>query len=236
MNDGLKNCFSLVDTRSERQRAYKLLIDSDDEIQILLQDKSLINCKGQSLKDNFIILWPHPNLNRVNSDTDVIVTFALGKEKYFLKTKLLVNSRDQALVDLSQPLYKLQRRTSFRVRVPTGYGARAEIDSINDTHVRVILPIGDLSSGGCSLEMTPSLEIKIEKEQNIKGFILVGGKFKKSFEAIVKHIGNVGSKGSGLIRAGIEFQNVSTSDKEAFMKITMDIQRDMFSTFKIGTR
>lgn len=233
--DDLTSFFSLVDTRSERQRAYTLLVDSGDDFQVQLPDKSLVNCKGLSLKDNFIFIQ-NSYMNDAENNSEVIVTFALGKEKYFLKTKLYINKQNKYHIDLSPPLYKLQRRSNFRVRIPLGYGAKVEINSINETHVSIILPLGDLSAGGFSFEASQNLEIKIEKGQYIKGNILVGGKFKKNFEALVRHIGHIGSKGSGLIKCGLEFQNLSTTDKETFMKVTMELQRDMFSTFKIGTR
>ncbi len=234
-NLGGQNIFSKVDTRSERQRAYTLIIEAREEVQVQLLNKELVRCRPMLLKDSRLILTPIIQPIMSNKE-EVIVTFEIGQEKYFLKTTLHRQGHDFYYIDTNNILYKLQRRNSFRVSIPVGYGARVTISEIGDNAAILKLPLADLSSGGFAFESTAHLDIKLTKGDIIRGVIMVGNTFNKSYEAIVRHIASYGSKGSGLTRLGVEFINMSAQDKEAFMKIAMEIHRDMFSTFKIGAR
>lgn len=231
-----QNIFSKVDTRSERQRAYNLLIDSKEEIQIQFESKVLWQCEPTLLKDSRLIVNPIGIPPDMRPHEAVIVTFSIGQEKYFLKTTFHKQGHDFYYLNIDNILYRLQRRSSFRVSIPIGYGARVTIEDVNGTAANIKLPLADLSAGGFAFETTSHMDIKLSKSDKIKGFITVGGKFGKPFEGIVRHIASYGSKGSGLTRLGVEFDNMSQLDKEAFMKVTMELHRDMFSTFKIASR
>jgi len=229
-----QNIFSKVDTRSERQRAYNLLLEEKGEVQVQLENKDLITCRPLILKDSRLVVNPVTR-PKINSQEIVIVTFSIAQEKYFLKSTFHKEGHDFYYINIDNILYKLQRRNSFRVTIPIGYGARVSVNDINGVISNIKLPLADLSSGGFAFEIT-SQSVKLDKNDNIKGTILVGGKFHKPFEGIVRHVASYGSKGSGVTRLGVEFYNMPDADKEAFMKVTMELHRDMFSTFKIASR
>jgi len=230
-----QNFFSKVSTRKERERAFVLLTETNTRIECQFEDKIIVDLIPEKLKDSFMVVTASAKNLKVNQP--VILTFNIGQEKYFMKTSLEAHDlSNNYLVNLEPALFKLQRRNSFRVQIPQGYSAKVTINQINQQKVLKKFPLYDLSGGGFAFEIPPENNLEIESQNLIQGDIEVGGKFKKSFTAIIRHCVRVGSAGSGLKKIGAEFTNLSPNEQQEFINVVMEIHRDMFSKFKIGTR
>jgi c-di-GMP-binding flagellar brake protein YcgR len=235
VKDQKQTFFSKVSTRKERERAFVLMTDTKTDLECQLKDKSILILTANKLQDsNMVVLTDtvHVPLNE-----DVIITFNIGQEKYFMKT--IITGHDFAnhfCINLDAPLFKLQRRDSFRVNIPQGYLAKINVTQIDNQKISKKFPLFDLSGGGISFEIPPENNMDVVKDQLLYGEMEIGGKFKKPFTAVVRHCIRVGSQGSGLKKVGAEFMNMSPNEQQEIIKIVMDIHRDLFSKFKIGTR
>ncbi len=226
--------FQKVGTRKERERAFLLLTQTKSKFECQLPGKKIVTMVSNHIKDSNMVVISQGHLP---IGKEVIVTFQIGQEKYFMKTTFEPHDfSGHYLMNLEPPLFKLQRRNSFRVQIPLDYMARIHLLSVDDVKSTQRFVLFDLSGGGFSFEIPAHLDFKLKQNQNLECELEIGGKFKKRFTAIVRHVINVGSQGSGLKKIGVEFTNISPSEQQEVITTVMEIHRDMFSKFKIGSR
>lgn len=226
--------FQKVGTRKERERAFILLTQSKATFECQLPGKKIVTISPGHIVDSHMAVVTQ---GQIPMNQEVIVTFQVGQEKYFMKT--IFEHHDFSghyKMSLEPALFKLQRRNSFRVQIPGEYLARVNLMVVGDKKISQKFPLFDLSGGGFSFEIPPNSQFSIERGQELEGELDIGGKFKKRFSAIIRHIIVVGSQGSGLKKIGAEFTHLSPSEQQDIINIVMEIHRDMFSKFKIGSR
>jgi c-di-GMP-binding flagellar brake protein YcgR len=226
--------FQKVGTRKERERAFLLLTQTRSKFECQLPGKKIVTILPDHIKDSYMIVITQDPLP---VGKEVIVTFQIGQEKYFMKT--IFETHDFAghyMMNLEPALFKLQRRNSFRVQIPLDYMAKIHLLTVNEAKVTQKFSLFDLSGGGFSFEIPAHNNFELRKDQRIECDLEIGGKFKKRFTGIIRHVINVGSQGSGLKKIGVEFSNLSPSEQQEVITTVMEIHRDMFSKFKIGSR
>lgn len=226
--------FQKVGTRKERERAFILLTQSKATFECQLPGKRIVKMSPGDIVDSHMVVVTQGQLPL---NEEVIVTFQVGQEKYFMKTTFeLHDFTSHYKMNLAPALFKLQRRNSFRVQIPAEYLAKVNLLVVSEKRVSQKFPLFDLSGGGFSFEIPSNSQFSITSSALIEGELEIGGKFKKRFSATVRHIMVVGSQGSGLKKIGTEFTNLSPSDQQDIVNTVMEIHRDMFSKFKIGSR
>jgi c-di-GMP-binding flagellar brake protein YcgR len=226
--------FQKVGTRKERERAFILLTQSKSTFECQLPEKKIITMSPGDIVDSHMVVVTQ---GLVPMDQEVIVTFQVGQEKYFMKTTFEHHDfSSHYKMNLEPALFKLQRRNSFRVQIPAEYLAKVTLLVVGEKKVSQRFPLFDLSGGGFSFEIPSNNQFVIHRNEEIEGDLEIGGKFKKRFSAIVRHIIVVGSQGSGLKKIGTQFSDLSPSDQQDIVNTVMEIHRDMFSKFKIGSR
>lgn len=232
--DQSQSFFQKVGTRKERERAFILLTQSKVKFECQLPGKKIITMVADSIIDSHMVVVTQ---GQIPMNQEVIVTFQVGQEKYFMKTTFGHHDfSGYYTMNLEPALFKLQRRNSFRVQIPAEYLAKVNLTIVGDKKVSQKFPLFDLSGGGFAFEIPPNNQFAISKDQPIEGEIEIGGKFKKRFNAVIRHIITVGSQGSGLKKIGAEFAQLSPSEQQDIVNTVMEIHRDMFSKFKIGSR
>lgn len=228
--------FSKVTTRVDRERVYNLLVAQAIPITVVTESKSTYKFLPKELEDNFLVLTSPPGVHDI-FDKNVVITFGVGVEKYFIKTKLLKKEKgSDAKLDLQSDLYKLQRRNSFRLNIPTGFLARYEIKNRGEGAVNEKYDLVDLSGGGLAFELPSNAADMFRPGELLNGRLIVGPDFSKDVKGVVRHSRMVGSRGSGLCRVGVEFQGIPETVQNELINIVMDLHREMFSKFKLGTR
>lgn len=226
--------FQKVGTRKERERAFILLTQSKAKFECQIAGKKVISVTPDYVKDSYMMVITQEALP-VNQE--VIVTFQVGQEKYFMKTTFKVHDfARHYMMSIEPALFKLQRRNSFRIQIPNEYMARVYIETVDGKTMVQKFSLFDLSGGGFSFEIPSNSLFKLNKDQNVEGEIEVGGRFKKRFAAVVRHAIKMGSQGSGLTKIGTEFTRIGAVDQQDIVNTVMEIHRDMFSKFKIGSR
>lgn len=226
--------FTKVNTRRERERAFNLIANSKAIIEAQI-NKKIYMFKSDHLKDATLVIYS--DSNSIDTPQNAVVSFNIGSEKYFMKTVISKHDfKNYYTLNIGEPLFKLQRRGNFRIQIPIDYHSKIKILKINDSTLLKTYTLSDLSSGGFSIEVKPSIDFDLKKGDLINGEIEIGGKFKKNIYGVVKHVAKIGSQGSGLSKCGFEFQNISNVDQQQIINLVMDLYRDIFSKFKIGSR
>lgn len=233
--DLVQNFFKKVSTRSERMRAYNTSIDSKSHVWVQDENKNIHVFEPIELLDSKLILKSSATCN-IQDNSEAIVTFAFGQEKYFIKTKFNSYGFNAYSINIDEPLYTMQRRGSFRVKIPASYNARIDIESINGTDVYKTFPLGDLSGGGAAIEVLSNEIFDIESGDELRGTIYVDDKLTKHIVSSVRYKETIGSSGSGYTKVGIQFLNLSTQERQRIVRVVLDIHREMFSKFKLQSK
>lgn len=228
--------FQKVATRADRERVYNLLVERQIEVVAVTESKTTHKYVPKFLTGHKMVMGPPEKQSTAFPKGNVVITFSVGVEKYFLKTQLEEGRGEDAHLDMHVDLFKLQRRNSFRLNIPTGYQARFEINVRNGEPVKEKYELVDLSGGGFAFELSTGHEPQFKANEIIVGKLIVGPEFKEIITCVVRHSRMVGSRGSGLCRVGIEFQDIKASVQNELIKLVMDLHRDMFSKFKLSTR
>lgn len=222
-----QNIFTRVTVRGDRERVYTRLAEDRSVFTFQIDKKSY---RGRIYEREGPLLAFEPlDEFELDQNSEVIVSFSLSTEMYFMRTKLLLK-RERRMIDLGGDLYKLQRRDNFRLVIPKSYKARFEARSYDLEEVKSTFSIIDLSGGGLSFEMLYATD-SIRAGTHITGLLKIGDSFSKPVVAIVKHIRPFGSMGSGLFRCGIQFEGIPESDREEIIQLVMKIHREAFSKF-----
>jgi hypothetical protein len=226
--------FQKVGTRKERERAFILLTQSKASFECQMPGKQIVSITPDYIKDSYMLVISQSD---IPLNQEVIVTFSIGQEKYFMKTVFTPHDFQRHYkMNLEPALFKLQRRNSFRVQIPTEYQAKVYLHHVDGKVASQKFPLFDLSGGGFSFEIPSNNPFQVLKGQELEGDIEIGGRFKRKFNAVIRHVIKVGSQGSGLSKIGTEFSKISATDQQEIVNTVMDIHRDMFSKFKIGSR
>lgn len=224
--------FEKVTTRVDRERVYNILVERKISVTVVDEKKKTIVCEPRFLTGHKMVmsagddrLLPEPGIS--------VITFSIGNEKYFLKTKLEEGRGADIHLDMQSDLYKLQRRNSFRLNIPSGYAARIEIFSRDLKKTKEKHDLVDLSGGGFAFELPAGNEPQFKKGELLSVILQVGPDFRSQIDAVVRHSRMVGSRGSGLCRVGCEFIKIQPAIQNEIVNLVMNIHRDMFSKFKL---
>lgn len=216
--------FSKIEDKQQIDRIFEEITKASAEISIQLQDNSSLQIKSYKKFGSEIIVFRE--LNEQPPEQEVIVSFNLSPEKYFLKSKL-VQKNKACHIEITEFLYKLQRRKNFRLPLPKLWEPKFEC----------LLPISkyfdvyDLSSGGFSIEYTPS-ELSAIPDTKVEGVLRIKNRLDLHLSALLKHSKEVGSKAYPRIRAGLEIVGLKQKDENQIMSILMEIHREIFSKLK----
>jgi c-di-GMP-binding flagellar brake protein YcgR len=163
----------------------------------------------------------------------VIANFVIQPETFLMKSELTATGRE-ILLDISRELFKVQRRDYFRLSFPAGYQATFDFESFNQSPVHHKVALSNLSGGGFGFEFQPDKVPGVKTDVEVFGQLRIGDHYKKKFQGTIRHVRTVGSMGSGIFRAGVQFNGIAPSDREELIQLVLTIHRELFSRFKIG--
>jgi len=160
-------------------------------------------------------------------EKEILGNFFLGGERYFFKTPVRVDG-DVVVLRMDADLFHLQRRQSYRIKIPESYQATLLISSLNKSKTKLSGQLYDLSSGGCRVVMTASTPT-LQHGDIIEGHIVIGKRESLEVEGTVRH--HKIEKGASLTKQvfGVEFKPLSAQLEGRLFAITMDLHREFFS-------
>jgi c-di-GMP-binding flagellar brake protein YcgR len=151
--------------------------------------------------------------------------FLLHNEKYYFKSTAISKS-DTFIIPFPDNLYKLQRRQSYRVKIPDNQKLFLDISTLDglefSSHCRLI----DLSSKGCRITVDDYDEIFM-KDCLISGTLLVKENLKINIQGQIKHSTKSLSSSDSKI-CGIEFTPISPATENQLFSLTMELYKSFF--------
>ncbi len=220
--------FSKIESEALRDKIYDDILRHNVEIQIQLMDNSVLSAKSfKKFNDEFILFRELPDQP---VEQDVIITFNLSPEKYFLKSKLIQKDKT-CVLKLTPYLYKLQRRKNFRLTLPKFWDPVFECLSQGTEAVGKSFFIYDLSSGGISFEYVPG-EFDAIIGAQMEGTLKVKNRLELPVSLMVRHSREVGTKAYPKIRIGLEIVNMTKEQEAKVMAVLMEVHREIFSKLK----
>lgn len=220
--------FTKISDTSEKNRLFLDLTAGKSDLLAKLPDANaeVFTLMAQQYKDQKIfckVMTPH---FQVPSSGDLILYFFIGGEKYFLQTQFNVIG-DQFILKTEAPLFHLQRREDYRIKIPPTYKALLEIVSISGKTEKHSIPILDLSGGGCRIQTNPKqLDLKVQDE--LKGHLFLSDRSPITVTASVRHIKADNSGKKGPSACGLQFVSLTEPVKNRIIAVVMDLYREFF--------
>lgn len=174
--------------------------------------------------ENSLICTTNPPAQMSHDSGELICSFFLGGEKYFLSTTYQVRDR-QLYVKFPEAIYHLQRREDYRIKIPATFKALFEVHQINDKYIKYSFPIWDLSGGGCRLILKNSKQT-LKNEDELHGHLFFPDRNPTQVHAVVRHIRPGPDKESSLY--GLQFLGMTEIQKNRVAAVVLDLYREFF--------
>ncbi len=220
--------FTKISNPDEKTKIFQYLAANRVDLQARLLEKSsmLFTLKAFSLENQFL----HCSITgmykpKLEAKGELVLNFLAATEKYFLKTSYSL-AMTNVIVSLKSDLYHLQRREDYRIKIPKGYGAHAEVASINGAPHLERITLDDLSAGGCRINVKKGL---LKQGDEMEALIVLPMKNPIPCTMNVKHVSQ-NSQFKDFEFAGIQFSKISEINKNKLSATVMDIYREIFLT------
>lgn len=208
----------LLDLAKSRGEIIAKKSDSSSDIYTMLatgfQDKSL-SCK---------LVGASSPLAEKNGS--MIVTYFIGGEKYFQVCPFKRVGEEIFLGD-DNPIYHLQRRQDYRIRLAASYRILLEIVSVNGSTNKKTIPLIDLSGGGCRIQVNPE-QVAFKVGDELMGHLFLPDRSPISVSCSVRH-SRVDPQFSGKVTYGVQFIGMSKITKNNIIALVLDLYRQFFS-------
>lgn len=220
--------FTRITDLSEKNRLYNDLAMGKSELlaKLLAPSSEVFTLMAQEYKDQKIHCKILPTSSQIPTDSDIILYFFIGGEKYFLQTKYQILG-DRLVLKTDTDLYHLQRREDYRIKIPAGYRALLEIVSISGKTQKHSIPLSDLSGGGCRIEFQQK-NISLKVYDELKGHLFLPDRDPIQIIASVRHI-KIDTAGKLPSACGLQFVSLTEQVKNRIIAVVMDLYREFFS-------
>ncbi len=156
----------------------------------------------------------------------LIITFFVGGEKYFQHADFSVMA-DIVSISIQSPIFHLQRREDYRIKLPTGYRALLEMVAINGKTQKHSIPIMDLSGGGCRIQIDTKL-ITLKVSDELRGHLFLPDRDPIPVTGSVRYA-RAENHGKGPMTCGIQFVALTEPVKNRIIAVVMDLYRQLFA-------
>ncbi len=156
----------------------------------------------------------------------LVLTFFIGGEKYFFQTTYKAIG-DIVSIACQNPLFHLQRREDYRIKIPINYKALLEINSVNAKTSKKSIPIIDLSGGGCRIHIDTRTQ-ELQVNDTIRGHLFLPDRNPIDVNGSIRHIRQE-VQGKGPMVCGIQFVGQTDIMKNRIIAVVMDLYRELFA-------
>jgi hypothetical protein len=157
----------------------------------------------------------------------VVTTFSVGAERYFLTAPLSETNGGFYSLATTVDIFQLQRRQSYRIRIPESYNSCLEIKAVNGKPFSYKGMIQDISTGGCRAFLKSDKPV-LHTDDIIEGILMVGHRPMFPFKGKARHI-RVDLKPHPQQVLGVEFIEITAAMESKLFSLTMELHRELFS-------
>lgn len=224
-----QDVFTKITDPSEKEKIFRDLASARSEIVAKKPDSnSEIFLLSPFLLENFDLRCRLSGQTSppIESQGSLIVTYLLGGEKYFHLVDYIRQNNELVLLN-NYPVYYLQRREDFRIKMTSSYKVLLESSTINKIVLKRSLPIQDLSGGGCRIQMgSESPQLKIGDE--ISGHLFLPDRDPIEVTCIVKYSRFENSNKLKPVY-GLQFSGMNKLTKNRIIALVLDLYRQFFA-------
>lgn len=233
-----KSPFEKVRSLVERKKLFEALLaeqtavvcKGDGEILFELKPMTLV---GDSHIQGFMtgIEGPVPK-----QDMPVLGNFSVGADRFFFKADLKVH-QDEASFSLQSEVYRLQRRTTMRLHLPSSLGVYLALTEYKNKFIYSVAQIADISAGGARIffsdvdsptgSATHSQVPDLKPGDQFKAVLHIGDHKTLELKVEVKHVQQAVFHGQIVNHFGTEFVELTPLIKSRLLAMTMDLQRKL---------
>jgi hypothetical protein len=191
------------------------------EVFIKFTEQSTLLSKAKAWKAPFKLQLTYPSSPRPLVQKQVPVQVNFRGDRYFMMAFVQDTGTEFYLV-IEGPLYKVQRRQSFRLKLPSDYPAVVHAFELNGLKTNTRCKILDLSEGGCSLLVPAHLACQMGSH--------IGLRLKMGPRDEFMEYGHItySKFEKDQIRLGIRFIRPAGSDSALFT-LVRDLYVELFS-------
>lgn len=220
--------FTKISDVSEKNRLFLDLVNGKSELLAKLSTPhaevfSLMSTQYKDQKIYCKTVTVYPSLPKSG---DLTLYFFIGGEKYFFQTDYEILG-EQMILKTGNPLFHLQRREDYRIKIPPTYKALLEIVSISGKTEKHSIPILDLSGGGCRIELTPK-QAHLKVHHELKGHLFLPDRNPIDVTASIRYI-KTESTGKKALTCGVQFISLTEPVKNRIIAVVMDLYREFFA-------
>lgn len=219
--------FTKISDSSEKNRLFLDLTSGKSDLLAKMPDpqSEVFTLMAQQFKDQKIYCKVMPIYFQLPAQGELTLYFFIGGEKYFLQTSYELHG-DQVALNSTPPLFHLQRREDYRIRIPPNYRALLEIVSISGKTQKHSIPILDLSGGGCRVEINAK-KINLKVQDELKGHLFLPDRSPIDVTASVRYL-KEDSSGKNITACGLQFVSLAEPIKNRIVAVVMDLYREFF--------
>ena len=215
-------------SKTEKKELFDQLVDRHLEITVKGDEDQFYYLVAQELSHgNRIecVASAGGSLPRIHQD--VIISIEAGEHRYYANTKLLVENMDHCSLDVSVPIFQLQRRRSVRLTLPKEMPQSANIISLHGKTVFIPAVIDNFSAGGLRLKVDDS-EHTFLVGLEIELVMQLSKKSPMQFIAQVRHLSESLQDDQRVQIIGVQFMGLDKNMETRLMISLMDLQREVF--------
>lgn len=219
--------FSKIKAAAEREKLFEDA--SHSKITVFCKGLSekiyplkIIKKEGQTLRCAFI-------KESLHESQKVIIMMNLGEDKFFFSADLIKGAKQSASLELNEDVYKLQRRSHFRINIPDNLQSHFETIAINGSQQVFKFDIVDVSGGGLRLR-TQTRYMMLKKGDTLEGTIKFRNKTNITAALNVRYSRTSRSDKKEFTYIGVMFDPITPQLEHKMSAITMELYRELYTS------
>lgn len=159
--------FQIIPRSSDRDQLLADFANQQCDIFIKFPGQKAVLTKVKKWLPPFKLQLNYPTSIRPLVQTQLPVQINYRGDRFFAQAFILDTGTEFFIV-IEGPLYKVQRRQSFRLRLPFDYPAQVEVFELNGHRMEDRAKLIDISEGGCNLKVPHSLQCEMGSHIGLK--------------------------------------------------------------------
>lgn len=165
-------------------------------------------------------------LPSIAEDSDLIVQFQLGNQKYIAQVPA-EKRHDMLALQMSRKLFRVQRREFYRLKLPPTFRGVLQIEELDGVPFRQSFHLVDLSGGGCKIEL-PMIDVDFKSGVPFQGTLKIPKREDYSVKCIVRHQNRIAHQPE-VRWIGVQFLDMRAADINRMAALVMDLHREFFA-------
>lgn len=226
-----EDIFTRVESQGDKYRVFNHIVAHKVSVSGQTDGGTTFSLGPVNLRGNFIV-------GKINSSSPIhpadfiSIKLQVGDENFFVRTRFSEIRDGQAVLDISEPLYKLQRREYYRVKLTQLENTVFDVMAINGEPCDFSLPLADLSGGGFAVDLTDRKIHGLPKGTIVIGKIVIPNRMNEVICGEIRYETETElPSGAIQMRVGFQFKDIASVQLQRLMQVVFDIHREFFSRF-----